>query len=60
MNMTIKLTKKQKIKVLNGKDVYTIMQEILLRESKIDRDKEHLWVIANPVTTYITLRPYSI
>jgi DNA repair protein RadC len=44
--MTIKLTKKQKIKVLNGEDVYTIMQDILLRESKIDRNKEHLWVIA--------------
>lgn len=44
--MTIKLTKKQKIKILNGEDVYNIMQDILLRESKIDRNKEHLWVIA--------------
>jgi DNA repair protein RadC len=44
--MTIKLTNKQKIKVLNGEDVYTIMQDIFLRESKIDRNKEHLWVIA--------------
>lgn len=44
--MTVKLTKKQKIKVLNGEDVYTIMLEVLLRESKIDRNKEHLWVIA--------------
>jgi DNA repair protein RadC len=44
--MTIKLTKKQKIAVLNGEDVYGIMQEVLLLESKIDRNKEHLWVIA--------------
>jgi DNA repair protein RadC len=44
--MTVKLTKKQKIKVLNGQDVYSIMQEVLMRESKIDRNKEHLWVIA--------------
>jgi DNA repair protein RadC len=46
ITMTVKLTKKQKIKVLNGEDVYTIMQEVLMRESKIDRNKEHLWVIA--------------
>jgi DNA repair protein RadC len=44
--MTVKLTRKQKIVILNGQDVYTIMQEVLLRESKIDRNKEHLWVIA--------------
>jgi DNA repair protein RadC len=39
--MTVKLTKKRKIKVLNGQDVYSIMQEVLMRESKIDRNKEH-------------------
>ncbi|MEO5562385.1 MAG: JAB domain-containing protein [Chitinophagaceae bacterium] len=44
--MTIKLNKKQKIKVLNGEDVFSIMQEVLMRESKINRNKEHLWTIA--------------
>jgi DNA repair protein RadC len=44
--MTIKLNKKQKIKVLNGEDVFSIMQEVLMRENKINRNKEHLWVIA--------------
>jgi DNA repair protein RadC len=44
--MTIKLTKAQKIQILNGKDVYKIMKEILLRENKIDRNKEHLWIIS--------------
>ncbi len=35
----------QKIKLLNSDDVYSIMQEILLREKKIDRNKEHFWTI---------------
>lgn len=43
--MTIKLTAKDKIKVLYPSDVYAIMKRILLRENKIDRNKEHLWVI---------------
>ena len=44
--MTIKLTKKQKIQVLNGEDLFKVMKEILLRESKIDRNKEHLWIVS--------------
>ncbi len=43
--MTIKLTAKDKIKVLYPSDVYSIMKKILLRENKIDRNKEHLWVV---------------
>ena len=43
--MNIKLTKKDKVKVLNSDDVFDIMQRILLRENKIDRDKEHFWLI---------------
>ena len=43
--MNIKLTKKDKVKVLNSDDVFGIMQRILLRENKIDRDKEHFWLI---------------
>nr|VFJ65214.1 MAG: DNA repair protein RadC [Candidatus Kentron sp. FW] len=43
--MDIKLTEKQKIKVINGEDVFAIMQKVLLREDKIDRDKEHFWIV---------------
>ena len=42
--MNVKLTKAQKIRILNSDDLYNIMQHILLRENKIDRDREHLWV----------------
>jgi len=43
--MTVRLTKEQKIKVLNSEDVYKIMQQILLREKKISRAQEHFWVV---------------
>ncbi|WP_045461572.1 JAB domain-containing protein [Sporocytophaga myxococcoides] len=43
--MNVKLSEEQKIKLLNSDDVYSIMQEILLREKKIDRNKEHFWTI---------------
>jgi len=43
--MNIRLTKAEKIRILNSFDVYEIMQRILLRENKIDRDKEHFWII---------------
>lgn len=43
--MTVKLTKAQKIKILNSNDIFDVMREVLLRESKIDRNKEHLWVV---------------
>ena len=43
--MNVKLTDKDKIKVNDSDDVYGIMQRILLRENKIDREKEHFWII---------------
>jgi DNA repair protein RadC len=43
--MTIELSEKQKIKLLNSDDVYTVMQGILVREEKIDQEKEHFWMI---------------
>ena len=43
--MRVKLTKAQRIRVLNSVDVYKVMQQILLRENKIDRNKEHFWVV---------------
>lgn len=44
--MKIKLTKQQKIKVESPNKLYEIMQKILLRESEIDRNKEHFWTIS--------------
>jgi len=43
--MDIKLTEKEKIKILNSDGIYGIMQRILLREDKIDQNREHFWVI---------------
>lgn len=31
--------------MLNSTDIYTIMQQILLRENKIRRNQEHFWVV---------------
>ena len=44
--MHIKLTESQKIKVLCSDDIYSIMQRVLLRENKIDRNREHFWTIS--------------
>jgi DNA repair protein RadC len=43
--MKIRLTREQKIDVLNSADVYKVMQQILLREHKIRRNQEHFWVV---------------
>ncbi len=43
--MRVKLSKEQKIQVLNSRDIALIMQQILLRENKIGRSKEHFWVV---------------
>jgi len=43
--MNVRLTDAQKIKVLNANDVYDIMRQVLLRERKIDRNKEHFWIV---------------
>jgi DNA repair protein RadC len=42
--MTVPLEDNEKIKIINSDDLYKIMQQVLLRENKIDRDKEHFWV----------------
>ena len=43
--MNIKLTEAERIKILNSDDLYGIMQKILLREQKIDQNREYFWVI---------------
>lgn len=51
--MNVRLTKDQKIKVLNTDDVYAIMQQILLRENKIRRGQEHFWIVGLNKTSKI-------
>lgn len=43
--MQVKLTEIEKIRILNSEDIYSVMQRILLRENKIERNKEHFWII---------------
>lgn len=43
--MEIRLSKLKKTKIEAREDVYEIMRMLLLREQKIDRNREHLWVI---------------
>jgi DNA repair protein RadC len=44
--MNIRLKKEEKVKVLGATDLYGIMQRVLLREGKIDRNREHFWTIS--------------
>lgn len=43
--MDIELTDAERIKILTSDDIFGIMQRILLREQKIDQDREHFWII---------------
>lgn len=43
--MTIKLTDKEKVLVLNGGHLYKVMRGILEREEEIDQNREHFWVV---------------
>lgn len=43
--MNVRITEKEKVKILNSDDLFEIMLRILKRENKIDRDREHFWVI---------------
>ena len=43
--MKVKLLPSQKIPLGNSTDVFKIMREVLLRERKIDRSKEHFWLV---------------
>ena len=43
--MNVRLTEEQKIRIFNSEDVYSIMQQILLRENKIKRNEDHFWVV---------------
>lgn len=43
--MNITLTDREKIKVMNSNDLFKIMQSILLREQRVDQDREHFWTV---------------
>ena len=43
--MNICLSAQEKIQIMNGEDLFAIMNKILLREAKIDREKEHFWIV---------------
>jgi DNA repair protein RadC len=45
LQMNVELTEEQKIKILNSSDVYMVMKQILMRENKIERDHEHVYVV---------------
>lgn len=51
--MEIRLGKNDKRTIEGTNDVYGIMQRILLRENKIDQEKEHLWMIGMNEAGYI-------
>lgn len=52
--MNVRLSKDQKIKIGSPEDIYSIMQQVLLRESRIGREKEHFWVIGLAVSNKIS------
>ncbi len=43
--MNVRLTKEQRVRVVRSSDIYPIMKQILLRENKYGRTKEHFWVV---------------
>ena len=43
--MNVKISKKERIKVDESEKLARIMQRILRRENKIDREKEHFWIV---------------
>lgn len=43
--MEIRLSKLKKVKIEARQDVHEIMRMLLRREQKIDRNREHLWVL---------------
>lgn len=43
--MNVELSDQEKIRILNGVDLFDVMQKILKRSSKIDQDKEHFWIV---------------
>lgn len=43
--MKVPLTREQRIRIANSRDIYNIMKQILLRENRLDKGKEHFWIV---------------
>lgn len=43
--MTIRLRAHQKVRIQSSADIFQLLQPILRRSSKLDRDREHLWLL---------------
>lgn len=56
--MTIRLSKDQRIRILNSRELARVMQGVLRRDALIDRRKEHFWVVGladNDLLLYVEL-----
>jgi len=52
--MNVRLSKFQKIEIGSPDDIYEIMRQVLMRESRIGREKEHFWVIGLAISNKIS------
>ncbi|TAE79338.1 MAG: hypothetical protein EAY81_11385 [Bacteroidetes bacterium] len=43
--MQIRLTKEQKIQILNSEDIWHVMKSVLARQGKIRQKQEYFWVV---------------
>ena len=43
--MKVKLSKNENGKISSSEDVFNIMQKILMRQNKLHRQREYVWVI---------------
>lgn len=50
--MNVKLKDSEKIKILNSDDIYSVMQRVLLREDKIDQDREGTKFVSKDAIIY--------
>lgn len=61
ITMKVNLKNAQKITLLYAIDIYSVMQLILKRENKIERNKEHFWTISlNNVQKILNIELVSI
>lgn len=51
--MDIKLHKNDKSYIEGADDAYAIMQRVLQRENKIDKEKEHFWIIVFYISSWL-------
>lgn len=43
--MNVSISRKNKITVVGSGDIFPVMQDILIHENHVDREKEHFWII---------------